>query len=180
MQGLARLVFSDSGWIATPSGPGLGGDSPFEFAWWFDVPEAAVNSHPGMQEGTLVDVDVDVDVDVESLDAWTSLTPFGSLGSVSRLRPFRAASFRSPIGNRGRAGGQVVAPAALDAAVIQALERVPPEWPVYEVQGSRPEVSGWHTLVKTLRPVSGVARWRGAIDASMLRVQPWLIPREEN
>jgi hypothetical protein len=173
MNGLARLCFSESTWIAVPSEPGLADDPLSDPAWWLEVPTRLLQPYPGIREGALVCVGVDVDSGCN----WSPETPTGVIGEVRELRRFSAGDL-SPAYGPGEAENTEWDPVRLDNAVAEALDRIPANWPVYEIQGARPEVSGWHTRVKTLCPVDGLSKWRGKIPSSLLQVVPWLTPIE--
>jgi len=173
MKGLARLCLSESAWIATPSEPGLADDPFSDPAWWLEVPTRLLQPYPGTREGALIYVGVDVD----SRSTWSAETPAGALGNVAELRRFSAGSY-SPACGLDEAANTGWDPVSLDSAVAEALDKIPAKLPVYEIQGARPEISGWHTRVKTLCPVDGVSKWRGRIASSLLQVKPWLAPIE--
>ena len=172
MKGLARLLQLDSKWIVVPSGPGLVGETLLNFPWWLDVPPKALATSYQPTEGALVIATVEA----PAPEAWFAGTPSGSLGPVSAVRSFSNSTFSQEPQYEQAFGVMGWSPAALDSAINDALDTMPADWPVYEIEGARPEISGWHTCIKTLRPVEGVDQWRGSIPASMLKVDSWLRP----
>lgn len=170
LTGMAQLRHVEGQWIATPPGPDLFDMPTLQFPWWLDTPESLLEGPLDIRDGELFTIRV------EAAEEWSASTPDGSLGRVHEL---------SRVGERGRdtsfSDPRHVAAVrwdetALDEAVMAALERMPRDWPVFEVVGARPEVSGWHTVVRTLQPVLGVQEWRGDVAGELLEVEPWLSP----
>jgi hypothetical protein len=170
LTGMAQLRHVEGHWIATPPGPDLFDMPTLQFPWWLDTPESLLEGHQDIRDGELFTIEV------EAAEEWSASTPHGSLGPVHELSRAgeggRDTSFSGP----RRVGAVRCDETALHEAVMAALERMPRDWPVFEVVGARPEVSGWHTVVRTLQPVLGVQEWRGNVAGELLKVEPWLGP----
>jgi hypothetical protein len=141
-----------------------------QFPWWFDTPESLLEGHLDIRDGELFTIGV------EAAEEWSASTPDGSLGPVHELTRVGESGHDTSFSDPRHVAAVRWDETALDEAVMAALERIPQEWPVFEVVGARPEVSGWHTIVRTLQPVLGVQEWRGDVAGELLKVEPWLSP----
>lgn len=170
LTGMAQLRNSEGHWVATPPGPDLFGTLTIQFPWWLDTPEGLLERYADVRDGELFTIGV------EATDAWSASTPDGSLGPVHELKRVDQSSRDTSLPDPRHRAAMRWDQTTLDEAVTAALERIPRDWPVFEVVGARPEISGWHTVVRTLRPVLGVQEWRGEVDGELLKVEPWLTP----
>lgn len=140
--------------------------------WWLEVPSDIPHGTP-LREGATVRVETLVRTPQE----WTSQTPPGTIGSVSDMWPIQAEDVEGawhPSRLHEPTPSQFTS-SNLDEQIEAALDCIPPDWPVYEVMGARATEAGWHTLIRTLRPVTGESAWRGSLPAELVRVEPWLM-----
>jgi hypothetical protein len=169
LTGIAALRRDGRGWVAGPGSDGVPQEGLPPHHWWLDVPRAVLPADVSALEG----LEVRVEVRVATPCPWDDATPSGPVGVVDRIvgepqRPEFPEEFAPDRHVR------FAVPADLDARVAEAVDRIPPSWPVLELTGTRPERAGWHTLIRTLGPVDDGPSWRRGVSPTWLRVEPWL------
>ena len=136
-----------------------------DLRWWVEVPTAKLN---GFEEGDLCVVSASA-----PRDGWSQASPAGRVSCATHLR-YAAPAEQVPT----QAKASVLISHIDESRIEDLLLRLPATWAVFEVEGSRPEQSGWHTRVHTLTQpnTTEVTNWLSGINRDLIQVVPWLTP----
>ena len=167
VEGQAVLARRNGQFVALPRLSAPSDFFPEDLRWWIEVPTAKLN---GLKEGDLCMIRA-----LAPRDGWSQGSPAGRLTYATGLRQvaqvesllmqFAPSAFTSPVE---------------ESRLEDLLLRLPAKWAVFEIEGARPEQSGWHTRIHTLTPPdpTEMTNWLSGISPNLIQVVPWLTPVE--